>query len=144
MIISNGQSPMVNRMKNNNQSRPQTEFYGQSSMEIVKQTQESIRSDILNDAVLSYEYGQAGFIIDSMKRSLILFNNVRNGRFIYPYDNILEINYSLPDCRSDDAEICIITDDVLNPVWTFRVPSNAHSICEQWMEVFNNHIFFCP
>jgi hypothetical protein len=113
-------------------------------MKILETMQESACLDTLDDAVLSYQCEQAGFAINLMKRSVLLFNKVLNSTFIYPYSNIMEINYSLPDCRSDDAEICIITDDALNPVWTFRVPSNANGICEQWVEVFNNHIFFCP
>ncbi|WP_228160436.1 MULTISPECIES: hypothetical protein [Klebsiella] len=126
-------------------------------MNIFEKDQEIAFVGSCNDAVLSCEYEQASFTINVMKRSVLLFNhnimkNVisstlrknRNSTFIYPYSNIREINYSLPDCRSDDAEICIMTDDVLNPVWTFRVPSHAHYICEQWMEVFNNHIFFGP
>ncbi|EFM2449247.1 hypothetical protein HCP83_004375 [Escherichia coli] len=122
-------------MKNNNE---------QSSMEIVEKDQEIAFVDLFNDAALSYEYEQAGFTINLLKRSVLLFNNVLNSTFIYPYSNIREINYSLPDCRSDDAEICIMTDDVLNPVWTFRVPSDAHYIFEQWVEVFNKYIFCSP
>ncbi|EAX0490763.1 hypothetical protein AB244_14760 [Salmonella enterica] len=122
-------------MENNNE---------QSSMEIVEKDQEIAFVDSFNDAVLSYQYRQVGFTINLMQRSVLLFNNVLNSTFIYTYSNIREINYSLPDCRSDDAEICIMTDDVLNPVWTFRVPSDAHYICKQWVEAFNNHIFFSP
>ncbi|XGM37176.1 hypothetical protein AAHW93_08700 [Klebsiella pneumoniae] len=126
-------------------------------MEIFEKDQEIAFVDSCNDAVLSYEYEQAGFTINLMKRSVLLFNhnmkkNVMsstlrknmNSIFIYSYSNIREINYSLPDCRSDDAEICIMTDDVSNPVWTLRVPSHAHYICEKWMEVFNNRILFGP
>lgn len=127
------------------------------SMEIFEKDQEIAFVDSCNDAVLYYEYEQAGFTINLMKRSVLLFNhnmkkNVMsstlrknmNSIFIYSYSNIREINYSLPDCRSDDAEICIMTDDVSNPVWTLRVPSHAHYICEKWMEVFNNRILFGP
>lgn len=126
-------------------------------MEIFEKDQEIAFVDSCNDAVLYYEYEQAGFTINLMKRSVLLFNhnmkkNVMsstlrknmNSIFIYSYSNIREINYSLPDCRSDDAEICIMTDDVSNPVWTLRVPSHAHYICEKWMEVFNNRILFGP
>lgn len=126
-------------------------------MEIFEKDQEIAFVYSCNDAVLSYEYEQAGFTINLMKRSVLLFNhnmkkNVMsstlrknmNSIFIYSYSNIREINYSLPDCRSDDAEICIMTDDVSNPVWTLRVPSHAHYICEKWMEVFNNRILFGP
>ncbi|WP_407206879.1 hypothetical protein [Citrobacter koseri] len=140
-------------------------------MEIFEKDQEIAFVGSCNDAVLSYEYEQAGFTINLMQRSVLLFNhnikknvtakqlrknNIKknvmssilrknmNRTFIYPYSNITEINYSLPDCRSYDAEICIMTDDVLNPVWTFRVPSHAHYICEKWVEVFNNRIFFDP
>ncbi|ECT3983760.1 TPA: hypothetical protein JDJ86_003931 [Salmonella enterica subsp. houtenae] len=122
-------------MENNNE---------QSSMEIFEKDQKIAFVDSFSDAVLSYEYEQAGFTINLIQRSVFLFNNVLNSTFIYPYSNIREINYSLPDYGSNDAEICIMTDDVLNPVWTFRVPSHAHYICEQWVEVFNNHIFFGP
>ncbi|EDL6698601.1 hypothetical protein CV173_02825 [Salmonella enterica] len=142
-----------------------------SSMEIFEKDHKIAFVDSFSDAVLSYEYEQAGFTINLMKHSVLLFNhnikknvtakqlrknNIKknlmtstlrknmNSAFIYPYSKIREINYSLPDCRSDDAETCIMTDDVLNPVWTFRVPSHAHYICEQWVEVFNNHIFFGP
>lgn len=112
-------------------------------MEIFEKDQKIAFVDSFSDAALSYEYEQAGFTINLMQRSVLLFNhNIKknvmsstlrknmNSTFIYPYSNIREINYSLPDCRSDDAEICIMTDDVLNPVWTFRVPSHAHYICE--------------
>lgn len=149
-------------MENNNE---------RSSMEIFEKDQKIAFVDSFSDAVLSYEYEQAGFTINLLKRSVLLFNhnikkNIKknvthfmsciknvmsstlrknmNSTFIYSYSNIREINYSLPDCRSDDAEICIMTDDVLNPVWTFRVPSHAHYICEKWVEVFNNRIFFDP
>ncbi|EAP7896207.1 hypothetical protein I0964_004572 [Salmonella enterica] len=142
-------------MENNNE---------RSSMEIFEKDQKIAFVDSFSDAALSYEYEQAGFTINLIQRSVLLFNhnikknvtakqlpknNIKknvmsstfrknmNSTFIYPYSNIREINYSLPDCRSDDAEICIMTDDALNPVWTFRVPSHAHYICEQWMEVFN-------
>lgn len=142
-------------MENNNE---------RSSIEIFEKDQKIAFVDSFSDAALSYEYEQAGFTINLMQRSVLLFNhnikknvtakqlrksNIKknvmsstlrknmNSTFIYPYSNIREINYSLPDCRSDDAEICIMTDDALNPVWTFRVPSHAHYICEQWMEVFN-------
>ncbi|HHE3805272.1 TPA: hypothetical protein ACPD4E_001512 [Escherichia coli] len=161
-------------MENNNE---------RSSMEIFEKDQKIAFVDSFSDAALSYEYEQAGFTINLMQRSVLLFNhnikknvtakqlrknnikknvtakqlrknNIKknvmsstlrknmNSTFIYPYSNIREINYTLPDCRSDDAEICIMTGDVLNPVWTFSVPSHAHYICEQWVEVFNNHIFF--
>lgn len=113
-------------------------------MEIFEKDQKIAFVDSCNDAVLSCEYEQAGFTINLMQRSVLLFDHVLNSTFIYPYSNIREINYSLPDCRSDDAEICIMTDDELNPVWTCRVPSHAHYICEQWVEVFNSHIFFGP
>lgn len=112
-------------------------------MEIFEKDQKIAFVDSFSDAALSYEYEQAGFTINLMQRSVLLFNhNIKknvmsstlrknmNSTFIYPYSNIREINYSLPDCRSDDAEICIMTDDVLNPVWTFMVPSHAHYICE--------------
>lgn len=122
-------------MENNNE---------RSSVEIFEKDQKIAFVDSFSDAALSYEYEQADFTINLMQRSVLLFDHVLNSTFIYPYSNIREINYSLPDCRSDDAEICIMIDDVLNPVWTFRVPSHAHYICEQWVEVFNNHIFFCP
>ncbi|EKR9958756.1 hypothetical protein QA071_003899 [Salmonella enterica] len=142
-------------MENNNE---------RSSMETFEKDQKIAFVDSFSDAALSYEYEQAGFTINLIQRSVLLFNhnikknvtakqlrknNIKknvmsstlrknmNSTFIYPYSNIREINYSLPDCRSDDAEICIMTDDALNPVWTFRVPSHAHYICEQWMEVFN-------
>ncbi|HFT3262724.1 TPA: hypothetical protein ACHV4L_002548 [Klebsiella variicola] len=152
-------------------------------MEIFEKDQKIAFVDSFSDAALSYEYEQAGFTINLLKLSVLLFNhnikknvtakqlrknnmkkNIKknvthfmsciknvmsstlrknmNSIFIYSYSNIREINYSLPDCRSDDAEICIMTDDVLNPVWTFRVPSHAHYICEKWVEVFNNRIFF--
>ncbi len=137
-------------------------------MDIFEKDQEIAFVGSFSDAVLSYEYEQAGFTINLLKRSVLLFNhnikknvtakqlrknNIKknvmpstlrknmNSTFIYPYSNIREINYSLPDCRFDDSEICIMTDDVLNPVWTFKVPSHAHYICEQWVEVFNSHIF---
>ncbi|WP_411172050.1 hypothetical protein ACHQIQ_23030 [Klebsiella pneumoniae] len=140
-------------------------------MEIFEKDQKIAFVDLFSDAALSYEYEQTGFSINLMQRSVLLFNhnikknvtakqlrknNIKknvissilrknmNSTFIYPYSNIREINYSLPACRSDDAEICIMIDDILNPVWTFRVPSHAHYICEQWVEVFNNHIFFDP
>lgn len=126
-------------------------------MEIFEKDQKIAFVDSFSDAALSYEYEQAGFTINLMQRSVLLFNhNIKknvmsstlrknmNSTFIYPYSNTWEINYSLPDYRSDDAEICIMTDDELNPVWTFRVPSHAHYICEQWVEVFNNRIFFDP
>ena len=149
-------------MENNNE---------QSFMEIFEKDQKIAFVDSFSDAALSYEYEQTGFTINLLKRSVLLFNhnikknvtakqlrknNIKknvmsstlrknmNSTFIYSYSNIREINYSLPDCRSDDAEICIMTSDVLNPVWTFRVPSHAYYICEQWVEVFNNHIFFGP
>lgn len=142
-------------MENNNE---------RSSMEIFEKDQKIAFVDSFSDAALSYEYEQAGFTINLIQRSVLLFNhnikknvtakqlrknNIKknvmsstlrknmNSTFIYPYSNIREINYSMPDCRSDDAEICIMTDDALNPVWTFRVPSHAHYICEQWMELFN-------
>lgn len=124
-------------------------------MEIFEKDQKIAFVDSFSDAALSYEYEQAGFTINVMKRSVLLFNhNIiknlmsstlrknRNSTFIYPYSNIREINYSLPDCKHGHAEICIITDDVSNPVWTFRVPSDAHYICEQWVEIFNKHILF--
>lgn len=135
-------------MENNNE---------QSSMEIFEKDQKIAFVDSFSDAALSYEYEQAGFTINVMKRSVLLFNhNIiknlmsstlrknRNSTLIYPYSNIREINYSLPDCKHGHAEICIITDDVSNPVWTFRVPSDAHYICEQWVEIFNKHILFGP
>lgn len=109
-------------MENNNE---------RSSMEIFEKDQKIAFVDSFSDAALSYEYEQAGFTINLMQRSVLLFNhNIKknvmsstlrknmNSTFIYPYSNIREINYSLPDCRSDDAEICIMTDDILNPVWT--------------------------
>ncbi|ECT9551498.1 hypothetical protein JP88_004680 [Salmonella enterica subsp. enterica] len=140
-------------------------------MKIFGKDQEIAFDNSFNDAVLSYEYEQAGFTINLMQRSVLLFNhNIKtnvtakqlrknkikknvmsstlrknmNSTFIYPYSNIREINYSLPDCKNSHAEICIMTDDVLNPVWTFRVPSDAHYICEQCVEVFNNRILFGP
>lgn len=113
-------------------------------VEVFEKDQKIAFVDSCNDAVLSYEYEQAGFTINLMKRSVLLFNHVLKSTFIYSYSNIREINYSLPDCKYSHAEICIITDDVLNPLWTFRVPSNTHGICEQWVEVFNNHILFEP
>ncbi|BFU32491.1 hypothetical protein [Enterobacter asburiae] len=113
-------------------------------MEIFEKDQEIAFVDSCNDAVLSYEYEQAGFTINLMKRSVLLFNHVLNSTFIYSYSNIREINYSLPDCKYSHAEICIMTDDVSNPVWTLSVPFDAHYICEQCVEVFNNRILFRP
>lgn len=131
-------------LRNSNKNQQRTEFYEQSPVRRFEKEQKSAFADTLSETVLSYEYKQAGFTIDLMKRSVLLFNNVLNNTFIYPYSSINEINYSLPDCKSDEAEICIITDDVLNPVWKFSVPSNAHAICEQWIDIFNHHIFcFC-
>ncbi|HAL9892690.1 TPA: hypothetical protein H7W46_005362, partial [Escherichia coli] len=89
-------------MENNNE---------RSSMEIFEKDQKIAFVDSFSDAVLSYEYEQAGFTINLMQRSVLLFNhNIKKNvmsstlrknmisTFIYPYSNIREINYSLPDC----------------------------------------------
>lgn len=128
---------------NNNKNQRLTEFYERSSMDALDTKQESTIVDTLNAAVLSYEYEQAGFSIDLMKRSVLIFNTVLNSTFLYPYGRIREINYSLPANEFDDAEICILTDDKLSPSWKFIVPVNAHTyeICERWIDIFNYHIF---
>ena len=95
-------------------------------MEIFEKDQKIAFVGLLSDAALSYEYEQTGFTINLMQRSVLLFNhNIKknvissilrknmNSTFIYPYSNIREVNYSLPACRSDDAEICIMIDDIL-------------------------------
>ncbi|EAN0775909.1 hypothetical protein D6999_23000, partial [Salmonella enterica] len=79
------------------------------SMEIFEKDQKIAFVDSFSDAALSYEYEQAGFTINLMQRSVLLFNhNIKknimsstlrknmNSTFIYPYSNIREINYSLP------------------------------------------------
>ncbi|MBX9330767.1 hypothetical protein K5M56_05860, partial [Serratia marcescens] len=81
------------------------------SMEIFEKDQKIAFVDSFSNAALSYEYEQAGFTINLMQRSVLLFNhNIKknvmsstlrknmNSTFIYPYSNIREINYSLPDC----------------------------------------------
>ncbi|EKF7033702.1 hypothetical protein OZ483_004987, partial [Escherichia coli] len=85
-------------MENNNE---------RSSMEIFEKDQKIAFVDSFSDAVLSYEYEQAGFTINLMQRSVLLFNhNIKKNvmsstlrknmisTFIYPYSNIREINYS--------------------------------------------------
>ncbi len=128
---------------NSNKSQRRTGSYERCSIEIFDTKQESTIVDTLNAAVLSYEYEQAGFTIDLMKRSVLIFNTVLNSTFLYPYGRIREINYSLPANEFDDAEICILTDDKLSPSWKFIVPVNAHTyeICERWIDIFNYHIF---
>ncbi|EJW0364834.1 hypothetical protein N8I43_004228 [Salmonella enterica] len=157
-------------MENHNKDQQRTEFYGRSSMGIFETTQESTCADTLDDAVLSYEYKQTGFTINLMKRSVLLFNhNIKknvtakqlrknninknvmpstlrknmNSIFIYPYSNIREINYSLPTNEFEEAVVCILTDDILNPSWEFNVPTNSNTqdLCEQLVEIFNSHIF---
>ncbi|MBE1079321.1 hypothetical protein, partial [Escherichia coli] len=84
-------------MENNNE---------RSSMEIFEKDQKIAFVDSFSDAVLSYEYEQAGFTINLMQRSVLLFNhNIKKNvmsstlrknmisTFIYPYSNIREINY---------------------------------------------------
>ncbi|ECK6537456.1 hypothetical protein FR102_24530, partial [Salmonella enterica] len=87
-------------MENNNE---------RSSMEIFEKDQKIAFVDSFSDAALSFEYEQAGFTINLIQRSVLLFNhNIKknvlsstlrknmNSTFIYPYSNIREINYSLP------------------------------------------------
>ena len=82
-------------MENNNE---------RSSMEIFEKDQKIAFVDSFSDAALSYEYEQAGFTINLMQRSVLLFNhNIKknvmsstlrknmNSTFIYPYSNIREI-----------------------------------------------------
>lgn len=79
-------------MENNNE---------RSSMEIFEKDQKIAFVDSFSDASLSYEYEQAGFTINLMQRSVLLFNhNIKknvmssilrknlNSTFIYPYSNI--------------------------------------------------------
>ena len=125
-------------------------------MEIVEKDQEIAFVDSFSNAALSYEYEQAGFTINLMQRSVLLFNhNIKknvmpstlrknmNSIFIYPYSNIREINYSLPTNEFEEAVVCILTDDILNPSWEFNVPTNSNTqdLCEQLVEIFNSHIF---
>ncbi|MGK3523359.1 hypothetical protein ACSLOX_27555, partial [Escherichia coli] len=76
-------------MENNNE---------RSSMEIFEKDQKIAFVDSFSDAVLSYEYEQAGFTINLMQRSVLLFNhNIKKNvmsstlrknmisTFIYPY-----------------------------------------------------------
>ncbi len=115
-------------------------------MEIFEKDQKIAFVDSFSDAVLSYEYEQAGFTINLLKRSVLLFNHVLNSTHIYPYSNIREINYSLPTNESEEAEICILTDDILTTSWEFNVPTNTNTqnICNRWVEIFNTHVFFFP
>ncbi len=53
-------------MENNNE---------RSSMEIFEKDQKIAFVDSFSDAVLSYEYEQAGFTINLMQRSVLLFNH---------------------------------------------------------------------
>ena len=137
-------------MENNNE---------RSSMEIFEKDKKIAFVDSFSDAALSYEYEQAGFTINLMQRSVLLFNhNIKknvmsstlrknmNSTFIYPYSNIREINYSLPTNEFEEAEVCILTDDILNPSWEFNVPTNSKTedLCEQLVEIFNTHVFIFP
>lgn len=94
-------------------------------------------------SILSYEYGQSGFAIDLKNCSARLFNKELNNFSVYNYCNIREVNYTLPTTESDDAEICVLTDDILIPSWKFKIPLNAqtYDVCEQWIGIFNTHIF---
>ncbi|SWS00630.1 Uncharacterised protein [Klebsiella pneumoniae] len=53
-------------MENNNE---------RSSMEIFEKDQKIAFVDLFSDAALSYEYEQAGFTINLMQRSVLLFNH---------------------------------------------------------------------
>ncbi|EBR4981670.1 TPA_asm: hypothetical protein GB439_04315 [Salmonella enterica subsp. enterica] len=94
-------------------------------------------------SVLSYEFGLSGFSIDLKNCSVRLFNKELNNFSVYNYCNIREVNYTLPTTESDDAEICVLTDDILIPSWKFKIPLNAqtYDVCEQWIGIFNTHIF---
>lgn len=111
-------------------------------MEITNNQTDSIHAEP-DGSVLSYEYGQSGFAIDLKNCSVRLFNKELNNFSVYNYCDIREVNYTLPTTGSGDAEICILTEDILIPSWKFKIPSNAqtYNVCEQWFGIFNTHVF---
>lgn len=115
---------------------------GEVGMEITNNQTDSTHAEP-DGSVLSYEFGLSGFSIDLKNCSVRLFNKELNNFSVYNYCDIREVNYTLPTTESDDAEICVLTDDILIPLWKFKIPSNAqtYDVCEQWIGIFNTHIF---
>ncbi|WP_137468980.1 hypothetical protein, partial [Escherichia coli] len=74
-------------------------------MEVINKETDSIQTKS-NSAVLSYIYGQSGFTIVLNKCFVRLFNNASGINALYGYNQIREINYTLPNTDFGEAEIC--------------------------------------
>lgn len=121
--------------------RGSSEGSGEVGMQTTNNRTDSTHAEP-DGSVLSYEFGLSGFSIDLKNCSVRLFNKELNNFSVYNYCDIREVNYTLPTTESDDAEICVLTEDILIPSWKFKIPSNAqiYDVCEQWIDIFNTHV----
>ena len=69
---------------------------GEVVMEVIVKETDSIQA-MSDSAVLSYVYEQSGFSIDLNKCFVRLFNNASGINAVYDYNQIREINYTLPN-----------------------------------------------
>ncbi|EOU0200587.1 TPA: hypothetical protein IF355_004867, partial [Escherichia coli] len=110
-------------------------------MEVIVKETDSIQA-MSDSAVLSYVYEQSGFSIDLNKCFVRLFNNASGINAVYDYNQIREINYTLPNTDFGDAEICILTSGSNNALWKFTVKSEgSERVCERWINIFDEQIF---
>ena len=75
---------------------------GEVVMEVIVKETDSIQA-MSDSAVLSYVYEQSGFSIDLNKCFVRLFNNASGINAVYDYNQIREINYTLPNTDFGDA-----------------------------------------
>lgn len=114
---------------------------GEVVMEVIDKETDSIQA-MSDSAVLSYIYEQSGFSIDLNKCFVRLFNNASGINAVYDYNQIREINYTLPNTDFGDAEICILTSGSNNSLWKFTVKSeDSERVCERWINIFDEQIF---
>ena len=73
-------------------------------MEVINKETDSIQA-MSDSAVLSYVYEQSGFSIDLNKCFVRLFNNASGINAVHDYNQIREINYTLPNTDFGEAEI---------------------------------------
>ena len=113
---------------------------GEVVMEVIVKETDSIQA-MSDSAVLSYVYEQSGFSIDLNKCFVRLFNNASGINAVYDYNQIREINYTLPNTDFGDAEICILTSGSNNALWKVTVKSEGSERGgERWRNIFYEQI----
>lgn len=124
----------------------------------------------LDGEVLSYECQNTGIVVDKIKRTVTIYNNVLNKT--YSFDDIKEINYTLAGATTyhgsgslksmnnaalanakekgivnENSGIFLLTDDIKSPSWKVNVPvdnkttSSNKQICDRWVLIFQKYVF---